>query len=324
MLARGLCAYTVLDATSVPERKRKGFQATAVARWVPFPDFQAHAEWAGDRAMVWAWPRSVVRDPEVDAQVLVSPRRVWPESLFRGAPLAMGEILVAMDHGVEGRIWQGYVLVASEWWEELPTLEEWNWFRRGAGLPPAGELPLLEAPPLAAHPWSGKRSRAVSDVALQYRKQLAALGVGLLAVALFVPLVATAKLWVSTRQVERQIENQGGDLKRILDAREAAGRDLDAVNDLLALRPPSPQLRLMSTVARLIPAGTGQILEWRMSDASSLEVDIGMAQPDPAALARAWEASELFDSVNVELGRNPNEVRIKARIVRPASGRNAP
>lgn len=321
MLARGLCAYTVLDATSVPERKRRSFVATSTARWVPFPDFEAHAEWAGDQAMLWAWSRSALKDTGPDPELLVSPRRIWPESLFRGAPLAEGEVLVAMDHGIEGRIWRGYVLVASEWWELPPSFEEWNRFRRGAGLAPAGHMPLIETPAIAEHPWSGKRSRAVADMAVQYRKHLVAVVVGLTAAALFIPLVATVKLWVATSQVEREIENQDGGLRRILDAREAAGRDLDAINGLLALRPPAPQLRLMSAVAQLIPAGSGQILEWRMSDATNLEVDVKMAQPDPAALARAWEASELFDSVNVELGRSQDEVRIKARIVRPAPAR---
>lgn len=324
MLARGLCAYTVLDATSVPERKRRSFVGTSTARWVPFPDFEAHAEWAGDKAMLWAWSKSALRDPGPDPELLVSPRRIWPESLFRGTPLVQGEVLVAMDHGIEGRIWRGYVLVASEWWELPPTLEEWNRFRRGAGLAPAGHLPLIEASAIAEHPWSGKRSRAVSDMAVQYRKHLVAVAVGLTAAALFIPLAATAKLWVATQQVDREIESQDGGLRRILDAREAAGRDLDAINGLLVLRPPAPQLRLMSAVAQLIPPGNGQILEWRMSDASNLEVDIKMAQPDPAALARAWEASELFDTVNVELGRNQDEVRIKARIVRPAPGRSNP
>lgn len=317
MLARGSCAYTVLDATSVPERKRRAFVTISVARWVPFPDFDSHAEWAGDRAMVWAWPRSV-RDAGPDAELLANPRRIWPESLFRGAPLHEGEVLVAMDRGIEGRIWRSYVLVASEWWEQAPGIEEWNWFRRGAGLAPAAKVPMVESPPIAEQPWSGKRSLAVSDMAVQYRKHLVAALAGLMACALSIPLVATAKVWLATQQVARDIENQDAGLRRILDAREAAERDLTALNELLALRPPSPQLRLMANVAELVPAGSGEILEWRMADASNLEVDIKMAQPDPAALARAWEASELFDSVNVELGRNQDEVRVKAHIVRPA------
>ena len=185
-------------------------------------------------------------------------------------------------------------------------------------------MPIVEAPLIAEHPWSGKRSRAVSDMAVQYRKHLVAVIVGLVATTLFIPLAATAKLWLATSQVEREIADQSGDLGRILAAREATGRDLDAINSLLALRPPAPQLRLMSAAAQLIPPGSGQVLEWRMADASNLEVDVKMVQPDPAALARAWEASELFDAVNVELGRNQDEVRIKARIVRPVAGRTTP
>ena len=58
VLARGFCAYTVLDGAAVPARKRRGFVEMAVSRWSPFADPQSHVEWAGDRAMVWAWSRT--------------------------------------------------------------------------------------------------------------------------------------------------------------------------------------------------------------------------------------------------------------------------
>lgn len=302
----------------MPPRKRPGFVGIAVARWAPFPDPASHVEWAGDRAMVWAWSRSGLLE-DATGKLHPAPVRVLPESLLRGEPRTEGEALVAMDRGVEARVWRDQQLVASQWWEHAPSLAEWNGFRRGAGLPPAALLPPLETPALAATPWTRRRSRAIGDVAQEYRRHLAAAAVALAVAAVCVPLAATLKLGVATYRLQGEIDGQGPRLQRILDARDATARDVDGINRLLQLRPPAGQIRLLAAVSALVPAGSGELLEWRMPDAANLEVTLRMASPDPASLARAWEASELFDQATVELGPNPQEVRISARIVRPAA-----
>lgn len=318
MLARGLCAYNVLDAGAVPPRKRKGFVDISLARWAPFADPDSHVEWAGDRAMVWAWSRAVVLQ-DANGERHAAPWRVLPEPLLRGEPQSDGEWLIAMDKGVEARVWRDHVLVASQWWEQTPSLEDWNGFRRGAGLAPALATPLVAEPPLSPAPWRQRRTRAIGDMAQEYRKHVAAAAVAIAAVAICLPLAAWVKLKVATYQVDREIASQDAGLKRILDARDAAARDVDAIHRLLALRPAAGQVKLLAAVAKLVPAGAGEMLEWRMPDASNLEVTLRMASPEPAGLVRAWEASELFDEVSVELGPNPQEVRIKAHIVRPSA-----
>lgn len=318
VLARGLCVYNVLDAGAVPPRKRKGFIAISLARWAPFADPDSHVEWAGDRAMVWAWSRAAILE-DGNGERRPPPWRVLPEPLLRGEPQSDGELLVAMDQGVEARVWRDHVLVASQWWDQAPSLEQWNGFRRGAGLAPALATPLVEERPLSHAPWRQRRTRAFGDVAQEYRKHLAAVAVGIAAAAVCLPLAASIKLRVATYQVDREIASQDARLKRILDARDAAARDVDQINALLALRPAAGQVKLLAAVARLVPPGAGEMLEWRMPDASNLEVVLRMASPEPAGLVRAWEASELFDEVSVELGPNPQEVRIKAHIVRPSA-----
>ena len=113
ILARGLCAYTTLDGAAVPSRKRQNYAQMAIARWAPFPDAQSLVEWVGDRAMVWAWSKSQVLSAGVDDAPLPVPRRIVPESLYRGGPQADGQELVAMDQGYEGRVWQQGFLAAA-------------------------------------------------------------------------------------------------------------------------------------------------------------------------------------------------------------------
>lgn len=318
VLARGFCAYTVLDGAAVPPRKRRGFVDMAVSRWSPFADPQSYVEWAGDRAMVWAWSRSRVLDAG-DEQVLTTPRRIVPESLYRGQPQAEGQELVALDVGHEGRVWRDNVLVSSHWWPEVPPLQDWNEFRRGAGLHPADGLPEPIPYPLAERAWSGQRNPGMAESLGQYRQKalLAAIGIG--AAVLSALLVAVLALKVSIWQVDRQIAAQEQALGKIIDARDRALQARAAIEAELALRPPAGQLELLALMGQLIP-GQWQLLEWKMPDADTLQVTARMPNGDPRAIVTALENSKRFAEVTAEIGRQRDTVSIKARIVRAASG----
>ena len=308
----------MLDGAAVPVRKRRGFASMAIGRWSPFADPQFHVEWVGDRAMVWAWSRGRVlgtgQDDAVELQAL-APRRVLPESLYRGQPLAEGEELLRVDSGVEGRIWRDHVLVASEWWPHVPGLADWNLFRRGAGLPSSAGMPALADAALGDVAWTAQRGEGWSEVATRHRSAVLAAVVGLATAVLAVPLVAAIALAVSIWQVEQEIASQGEDVQSVLAAREQAERDLAQVDSLLALRPPGAQIELMSAVLGLVPPDA-RILEWRMPDPDRIEIDISAARPDPQAMVEAWEGSGRFRDVTAELGRTPQEISIKATIVR--------
>src|SRR3546814_7208481 len=64
-----------------------------------------------------------------------------------------------------------------------------------------------------------------------------------------------------------------------------------------------------------IPGAGWNVLEWRMPNRDALEVLVNMPRPDPRALVEAWEGSGFFSNVTAELGRNADEVVIRARIV---------
>ena len=48
-----------------------------------------------------------------------------------------------------------------------------------------------------------------------------------------------------------------------------------------------------------------------------------MANPDPSAIVSAWEASKRFTEVTAEIGKQPDTVIVKARILRAAANRGA-
>ena len=314
VLARGFCAYTVLDGSAVPPRKRRGFVDMAVSRWSPFADAQSHVEWVGDRAMVWAWSKSRALAGSDDT-ILPVPRRIWPESLFRGQPRLEGEELVALDEGVEARAWRDGVMTASRWWPETPDLPEWNEFRRGAGLPPASALPVQASYPLGDRPWAAQQSAGLSEAFGHYRDYLTMAGVGISAALLSTLLVGVLALKVSNWQLDEDIAEREQALEKIIDARDRAQQGRAAIDSRLALRPPAGQVELLSLVSGLM-RGNWQLVEWKMADAQTLEITVKMVNADPSAIVSAWEASKRFTEVTAEIGKQPETVVVKARILR--------
>ena len=318
VLARGYCAYTVLDGSAVPPRKRRGFVDMAVSRWSPFNDVQSHVEWVGDRAMVWAWSKSrVLAGP--DEAVLAAPRRIWPESLYRGQPLLEGEELVALDEGVEARAWRDGVMVASRWWPAAPDLPEWNEFRRGAGLAPAAALAQTTAYPLGDRAWAAPKAIGLGEAFGHYRDYLALAAVGIGSAVLAALLVGVLALKVSNWQLDRDIEEKEQALEKIIDARDRALQARAAIDARLALRPPAGQIELMALVSGLM-RGNWQLVEWKLPDAQTLEVTARMSNPDPSAIVTAWEGSKRFGDVTAELGKQPDTVVVKAHVLRAATG----
>lgn len=313
VLARGFCAYTVLDGSAVPPRKRAAYAAMAISRFTPFPDTGSHVEWVGDRAMVWAWSRA--QATTVDGESMPAPRRILPESLFRGQPQPAAEELVALDEGIEARVWRDGVMVASHWWPEAPGLADWNEFRRGAGLSPASAVPTVDAQPLADRPWSVAKSVGVGEAVGRYRDHLAMAGVATAVAVLAALLVGAAALKVSIWQVEGDIAEREQALEKIIDARDTALQGRADVDALLALRPPAGQLELLTLVSGLM-RGSWQLVEWKMQDAQSLEVTARMNNPDARAIVTAWEGSKRFSAVTAEIGGpRQDSVVVKARVL---------
>lgn len=323
VLARGFCSYSVLDGTAVPSRKRGAFASMAISRATPFPDSRSHVEWVGDRAMVWVW--SGEQALTVAGELQPPPRRIVPESLFRGEPLESGEELVALDEGVEARAWRGRVLAASHWWPQAPTLSEWNEFRRGAGLAPAGAVPAAIAYPLADRPWAAARATGMGEAVGRYGDYLAMAMVAVGTAAVVALLVGAAALKVSIWQVDRDIAEREQALEKIINARDAAQQARANIASLLALRPPAGQVELLALVSSLM-RGDWQLREWKMLDTETIEVTARMVNPDPRAIVSAWEGSNRFSEVTAEIaGARQDNVVIKARVLpaplRPAGAR---
>lgn len=306
-----MSAYTVLDGAGVPSGRRKAFALGQARRWAPFPDPSFHTEWIGDRVMVWAWSAGAVLEPaRMSGERL--PRRLLPESLFRGQALDAGADLVEMDEGVEGRVWRNGLLTASVWWPAPPDLAIWNMFRRGAGLGAVAELPAPAVAPLADEAWTRRQSGASLDFA-RHRATLAPIALALAAAVLCVPAGSMLRILVERAGLERAIKKQEQLVHEIRVARDAAEADAGMAADLLALRPAAGQVRLLAALTQMLPAGW-TLLEWRTPDPTSLEATVRLPGGDPRTLVRTLEDSPYLEAVSVNIGQRPDEMVIKATV----------
>ncbi len=201
----------------------------------------------------------------------------------------------------------------------MPPLQDWNEFRRGAGLQPADALPESIPYPLADRAWNAQRSQGVAESLGQYRQKAMLVAVGIGVAALSALLVGVLALKLSIWQVDRQIAAQEQALGRIIEARDKAIQGRAAIESELALRPPAGQLELLALVAELIP-GQWQLQEWKMPDAQTLQLTARMPGGDPRAIVAALENSKRFVEVTADLGRQRDTVSIKAKVVRATAG----
>src|SRR5690606_21704631 len=123
------------------------------------PDFGL--AWTGPgHAAVWYWSHARIAGLLAGGK----PRRIEfvPEALYVGAAREDGAELLALAHGVEGRVWRQGRLVASRWWPAQPDPGAWRTFLRSAGAATAADdpMPAPLSAPIAVRRWSADARRA--------------------------------------------------------------------------------------------------------------------------------------------------------------------
>lgn len=318
IVAREFCLFAVLDCAGVPLKKRAGFVAIAARRMAPFSDAEHHAVFAGNSAMLWIWPRALLQNGIEPPYARDEGDLVLPESLYRGAPAEDGVELVACSAGFEARYWKSGVLASSRWWPEAPTSAEWLGFARGAGLGECAMPQPLPASELAATPWS-----APSGIRFDSRRWQQAgvpalwLGACLMAAWYAYSLSSWVQSTLQTASIRRQIAELDSQLSAVLDARQNAQQDRQRIGQLLHLRTPIAQLRLMAEVDRLLGDKAAQLSEWEVRGRDQLRFTVVAGGSNPQALVESLQGSGFLYDVSASPGRESNQLTLQARVSAP-------
>lgn len=320
IVGRGLCMYRSEDFGNVPRNRRRAALDLKLPLWSPFARTGHHCVWEGGRAMVWFWnadavPPVAAADPgSLLAASSGTPPQVRPETIFLPR-MSDGVVLQACREGFELQHWRERVLEHSYWFRQRPdqariesVMAQWG----AAGLTPEPE-PEEQESECQREPWSSAPTP---------REWLEDNEPQLVAVVLLV-LVLTAswhevRYW-NVRHLQQSAEEQFAGLQQDLDP------VLSARNEMLALRrrnvalaeilgEPS-QAYLMGLVDGAVPSPDASFRQWYYQQ-RELRVVLLDESVDPIAYVRALQAEPMFGQVEVEQGRNENEIRMSL-VVQP-------
>ncbi|NYZ62245.1 hypothetical protein [Luteimonas deserti] len=312
--------FITVDGSNAPEKHRDALVSLAVRRAAPFSDADFGVAWQADgRASAWYWSRSRIADLLAERRISAPRIQFAPEALYAGEPRSDGTELLTMHEGVEGRVWRNGAVVGSRWWPAEPAPKDWHTFLRSHGLsandPPAA-TPTVDI--LPRRPWGGRPGRMERGVRLStvdaYRPAAA---LGLAAVILLVASFQTGSIvrsHVEAWQSARAAEDLDEPLKRILNARETADRNVAELERLLDLRQGPSVLTVMAEVGRLLPRRDIQLRHWNQPTPDQLELTLSAADADPQQIVETWEASTVFDNVTTDVVGRSGEIIVRARI----------
>lgn len=325
LVGRSLCLFLHVDASAVPAKERAGFVMLAVRRAAPFEDPEADIVWIGDHAAVWFWSASRVRElaqslsPRTRIQAEASHRGAIPEAPDQLELLDLSQPLAAdgsgAQAGLEARLWRNGRLVATRWWPALPPEGAWRTFLRGAGLPPVSPCPDPSPSLLLERPLGGGRQGDVIGRQLhaQWPAVATVLG-GVVGAAFSWQLAGIAHAYVENKQIENRIGQLEKRLDAVITARNAADEAARSIDELLQLRPPASQSRLLAEISQIMPSGDWAIMQWQQPGPETLEITLKGQGLDAAALVNAMERSPLLQEVTPATSSRPDELVLRAKL----------
>lgn len=257
----------------------------AVARDA-LPGALSRIAWAGPVAHVWSW----LPDDTTGARE----RAAWvPESLLRVRPPADGPRLVEQVEGVEGQVWRGGDLVASQWWPAAPPAASWHAFLRSASLG-TDVAPVAPAPQALgwSRPWArlrgGGAARSGEGMAWRAAAVAIALTLGWQVAALESERDSLAVLEARTDALRSQA-------MPLLEARERADRARADIERYRLLQRGSSDYSLMAAV--VVPLDDGnRLLSWHRQG-EQLKARVAAEGGDPRAFVKAYDRVGLLSDV---------------------------
>lgn len=315
MVPRAQLRHRRIDYSALAPRQRVDAARIALQRDA-LPGELYRLAWRAGVAHVWTW------QPEAAPAARV--RAGWmPESLVQAPPAGFDGIrLLRQLEGVEGQVWRGGDLVASQWWDDVPAPGVWQRFLRGASVGPeaAARVPDAVASPWSP-PWARVRDRASGGSpgerwAWRAVALTAAAAIGWQWAALEAEREALAAL-------QADMDALRADSMPLLDARERADAARADIERLRALQRGSSDYSLMVAVRAPLP-DAARLVSWdRKGEKLAVRVEGGGG--DPRDFVRAYESIRLLSNVQAApVGPLPSAPMPAPAAASPAAGFDAP
>jgi hypothetical protein len=320
VVPRAHCLFFTLDVAKVPAKRHESYAALAVKRMAPFAAPDWHAITRQGQMMVWAWPKAILETAPEGLPTWSPGDRAIPEAILRGEPGEDDAQLVACDMGFDARLWRRGLLVASQWFPQIPDAAAWLEFLRGAGADAHGPVPAPSAGRWRESPWSApSRASLAVDGWRHFGRSAVVLAASLLVAVLAWPVGSGLRHAIEATLVEGRIEALSEQLSSVLDRRDAALGALDETDALLALRARQPQTRLLAALERALGPQGIQAKEWDVQRGSRLRLVLAAPGADPQALVTTLMSTGMLDDVRVEPGNEAGQMVVQAELTAGAA-----
>lgn len=315
VVPRAQCLFFTLDVAKVPAKRHESYAALAVKRMVPFASPGWHAITRQGQMMVWAWPKAIL-EVTSDGMPTWSPGdRAIPEAILRGEPGEDDAQLVACDAGFDARLWRRGLLVASQWFPQVPEPAAWLEFLRGAGADAPVPMPTPSADGWRETPWSAPSGASLAvDGWRHFGRSALVLAAALVVAVLVWPIGSGLRHAIEATVVERRIDALAEDLSSVLDRRDAALGAFDDAQALRGLRARQPQLRVIAGLERALGPQGIRAREWDLQRGTRLRLVLTAPGADPQALVATLMATGLLDDVRVEPGNEAGQMVVQAQL----------
>lgn len=303
MLSRSLCLYTRFTVPKdLTPAKRDAALRLKILEWSPHATPGVMIDWAETEAGVWIWDQAKVEEA-MRAEGL-DPKRVapMPETAL-AEPGGDGARIAASLDGLEGQAWRDGQLIASRWWQEPPSPEEWRRFQRAAALPPEMQSavpPAAETIHFLDAPWPRTKRRWLALVTEAGRTRLAVAAMVVLALPIAYEGAALARLKLKAASVERSLADLRRQADPVIRARLAAQTAMECVRALLALDPYPDQLALLARVGGQLPPNGTTLGDWSFQNGELRFTVAHQNALDSSQYVRLFEALNMFERVRAE------------------------
>lgn len=209
ILARSQYRFRLVSLAAVPRAHRMAALQAQLTAWGPFPEASYLVELRGDSVHAVAFPRHLAG---------------YPEGFCVAAPASDGIRLLECRLGVEAQFWLGGAMQVSRWWAELPSLEQWLNFQRGARIPEVFRLDVVPAPIIRfAEGERASRSRLVPfDKLILAPRRREALLLAIGSYCLFALTTWLGMEWLVLDEEARRLNSEHGRQQSIVGAVEKA------------------------------------------------------------------------------------------------------
>lgn len=287
-----------------------GALSLSITQWSPFATTGRYIVFGATGAMVWIWDQEKIESC-LAAQLLPLETAVVPEPLFYSA-LLDGVRLLKTKEGFDAQVWVGGELLESIGLTSVPTKRQITILQASFPMLDIADLDKQVEASFTEEVWG--KNHANKEIKLSQQAWIAIIGVmAVYFISLSWQLLNLGMLMFATGNIKAEVANYKSQIGEVIDAREAAYKDVAIANALNAHLNAIPQTQVLAGVLEKIPRN-GTVLErWSYQD-GDLSLTLKGKAFDPRYYVQAFESIPFISTVSTQADQTRGQLTIKAKV----------